>query len=200
MNHGIFLPVFKYWIKFLNKINCVEWFKNGSAKIFKQTNPRPIKRLAIDIFICLKYLFIILAWKNGIINNLITYIIIYLLFMNFHTYFYYHLWNVKNKQNSMDRMKGRFLTFILAFIYNIVGYGYLYAIPFKKNFQWEDKFSINISAISMSFSKTVGGSLEYVTPITNIGLILSASQIVVTFLFVAVLLGNSLPIFNQEEE
>ena len=203
MDHGIFLPIFEWWIGFLNKINCVEWFKNSATKIFKTNDTRKVKRISIDVFILLKYLFLILLWVTGINNSIITFIIIYLLFMNFHTYFYYHLWDdraISDRQVSIGRVKGRFITFTLAFIYNIISYGYLYAIPFQPKFEWTADFPINTAAISMSFSKTVGGSFEYVKPLTDVGLILSASQIIVTFLFVAVLLSKSLPFFNEGGE
>lgn len=200
MKHGIFLPVFELLISILNKINLVEWFKEGCAYWVESTKKREVKRIAVDIFIILKYIVIFYIWIYQKNNIFLKYTVIYLLFMNFHTYFYYHLWNNLSNDNSSKRMKGRFITFSLAFIYNIISYGYLYAVPFKNNFKWESNFSLNVSAIAMSFSKTIGGSFEKISPITNTGLFLSATQVVITFLFVAVLLGNSIANLNLKEE
>ncbi|MDR4417816.1 hypothetical protein FOS01_07400 [Bacillus paranthracis] len=205
-------PIINKMISLIFYINIVELIKWITVKIIlffnrHSTNVNLINRkkrkarnIAIDIFICLKFAFIGILWHSQIENIYLTGITIYLLIMNSFIYFYYHVWEegaIKGQFATIHRTRRKFINLFQSLFYMIISYAYLFQIPFKKEFQWSSDITTSSKSLLFSLSNTFPLSYEGVKALTEIGQYFKASQILLSFLFIAIILTQSIPKANQ---
>ncbi len=198
MKNGFIIEIVEWIIKIFNKINIVEHFKNIANLITKNKEKRiAYKNILIDIFILLKFLFLIIViWLNA--NSIIIAIIVwYLIIFNLHTYFYRHLWippyNIETKN-----IHRRFISLVTSFVFSNISFYYLYFIFYSCHFQITEGKSAKISFLLYSFYNSIFGSYVFVKPIDNYGAFVSLFQLSITFIFISIILTNSIPQFKKD--
>lgn len=192
--------IFVDWlIRSAYSISPVEWKKRGALKLFPRSNSDEIRRIAniaIDIFIVLKWIFVLSIWYFGFTNIFVVTIAIFLLVMNLHTYFWYHLWTIERNGPATGiefRERRRFVNLVFAISYSMVLYAYLYHRILQADFIWSAKISPWIAALVFSVGNALTGFSGDLKPETEVAQLVVSSQLVMTFIFVAMLLSNSVP-------
>lgn len=196
MQNGFIFKVIDALILSLNYLNIAEFFKFVAKKLTPTVQSvDEIKKncnIAIDIFIILKWFLVIFLWVQGINNPILTVIVFYLVWSNFHTYFYYHIWKENNSSN-FDRSRRRFINLIIAIAFTIISFGYLYSTAFINEYIWgETSFSI-LKALIFSISQSLFLNISSVTPKNINGEVVTTIQSIITFLFVVIILAKSIP-------
>jgi hypothetical protein len=179
--------------------SAVESIKRVAFRICKATKPEVKRRVAnwvIDLFMVSKWALLMISWRCGTAHWLVIAVLTYLLIWNSLTYFHYHLWIVelpKDRVASSHRERRRFVSLVLAMAYSVATYGYLYQCALSDGFEWPASVPRWISSISFSIGNALTSQAGGLRPITSGSYLLSASQLVFTFGFVAMLLSSSLP-------
>lgn len=206
MNNGFIYPLIEKVIQFLNGINVVEFFKFVAEYYTSVKEKKEIiknKNIAIDVFIVLKWVIVLSFWLTGWKVFFAKIVVFYLLFMNLHTYFYYHVWcdrAISEEGSTHERLKRRFVNLLLAIGFSIISYGYLYHICYMNEFSWPSGAPKLLDAIQFSIANFITGTSK-VEVVSNEGNVLVISQYILTFMFVAIVLTRSIPqkINNQKE-
>ena len=199
--------------KFLNGLlnstqylNLVELFKYVGQKVTPKNCPIETKieysRVSVDIFIVAKWLFLLILWGFKVTNLVLVAIIWYLLITNLYTYFYYHTWAIEilnDKYFDIDRIKRRFMNLLLAILYSVFGFAYLYNFPYSSEFYWVDGTPKFLHSLWFSFSNSLTASYDQVKPITDIGYSISMIQLIMMFIFIAIIINSSIPQINSEK-
>lgn len=193
--YGFFYVIASVMIKTLWAINLVEWFKILFYQVCRLLHKNICKRAsynwAIDLFIVLKFTFVILALFLPD-NPIYLRIVLYLLFMNVFTYFYHHVWRKPN-DNCSHWQARRFVSLSFAIVFNSLCYCYLYWNGLSEHIRWVSTTPLNLySVIQYSIANTflLSSSLSAV----NIfGLYLQTSQQAISFIFLAIILSQSIP-------
>lgn len=211
-DNGFIYPIINKVISLIFYINIVELIKWITVKIILLFNKnstninlvnrkkRKARNVAIDIFICLKFMFIGVLWYKQINNSYLTGITIYLLIMNSFIYFYYHVWEegaIKGQFATIHRTRRKFINLFQSLFYMIISYAYLFQIPFEKEFQWSSNITTSSKSLLFSLSNIFPLSYEGVKALTEFGQYIKASQILLSFLFIAIILTQSIPKANQ---
>lgn len=200
MNNGLFLPISKFLIKILNYINLVEFYKLLLVSIFSNSNQVNISRIAIDSFIILKFIFLIYLMYFEINNCLVNILVWYLLISNIYTYFYYHIWkddSVNNHYDTPERIRRRFLNLGSSIIFSNLCFAYLYRYQYYDNFKWDSKYSIDSQAIWYSVANSLTVGYKPVEALDKIGADFSIFQLIISFVFLTMILSNSIPKTNN---
>ena len=192
MKKGIIYSVVDYLIEKLYYLNLVELFKFIAVKI-SPNNRITASRFSVDIFILLKWLFIALFWHFNVKNDFINLIVWYLIFTNVYTYFYYHIWRKNIDKSEFDRIKRRFLNLGLSIAFNVLSFAYLFAQPFSNNYKWNNGYSTFQDSILFSLANSFTTSYNSVQSITKIGHKISLLETVISFVFLTIILSNSIP-------
>ena len=194
MKKGIIYSFFGWLIECLRYLNLVELFKFIGVK-FSPNNRITALRFSVDLFIILKWIFISIIWCLNVKNTYINLIVWYLIFTNVYTYFYYHTWtkNIAKPEFDLDRIKRRFLNLILSIAFNVVSFAYLFAQPFSNNFQWKSGFSTLQDSIFFSLANSFTTNYNSVQAITEIGHKLTLIETIISFVFLTIILSNSIP-------
>lgn len=198
--------IFNLFVETFKAINIVEYWKTicwitYNKKLFIMDEDfekcKKIKGIAIDLFIVIKYLFI-LSVLFGVLktNNIFFYIIWYLIIMNIFTYFYYHIW--ENKKIGKEASKKRFLNFILSIIYSSLSFMTLYKYYYTHDFEISNIYSISdtVRAFSLSFGSFL--NINNIFPATDKGYIVFSVNCTINFIFLTFILMNTN--VNCEEE
>lgn len=200
MKNGIIYSVLKIVLDGLNYLSLVELFKYISIKSFAKANDpiskRTASRIAVDLFIIIKWLFVLLAFFYGWSSPFLTALVWYLIYSNLYTYFYYHLWSREsmNTENfDIERVRRRFITLMLSIGFSNVCFAYLFRIPYLTDFEWSDKIPLNTKAVWFSFANSLTANYEFVKPITQDGASITVTQLIISFVFITLILGKSIP-------
>ena len=200
MQNGIIYTILKYIFDNLKYLSLVELFKFSLVKFFAdKTNILSIvkySRIAVDIFIILKWTLVIILLKYSINNSFLTFLIWYLIISNLYTYFYYHVWKEEslNPDNfSIDRVRRRFITLMISIGFSNLCFAYLFRLPYVSDFKWSNDLPLNIKSLWFSYANSITASYEYVKPITETGINLTISQLIISFIFLTIILGKSIP-------
>lgn len=186
-------------IRAVHRISPVEWKKKGVVRLLNRSEPDDIRRianLAIDAFIVLKWLFLLTIWMAGVTHWLAVTVSAFLLVMNLHTYFWYHLWAIDRGASvpgTEFRERRRFVNLVFAISYSMALYAYLYHRVLATDFTWPTTTPPWISAIIFSVGNSLTGFSGDLKPVTTIAQLVTSSQLLMTFIFVAMLLSNSVP-------
>lgn len=199
LRNGIIYSSIDWLIETLKFLSLVEFFKFLVDKIYPKD--RVISsRIAVDIFIISKWVFLLIILMNTYNSKLITFIVWYLIITNIYTYFYYHAWDkeVLVGTFSPERIKRRFLSLLLAIGFNILSFTYLFRLPYSSNFKWNENFINTANAFKLSISNSLISGYESVKPITEIGHNLNIAQLCITFIFITIIISNSIPQLNDD--
>jgi hypothetical protein len=200
MRNGILYSIFKFILDNLRHFTLVEWLK----LLFQSLNRDPRNqektiqygRFAVDIFIILKWIFVLLMWSLSVSNAFVTAVVWYLILTNIYSYFYYHIWcddALRTETFSRDRVRRRFLNLILAISYSNLCFAYLYKLPYKPNYKWSDQVATDIKALWFSISNSLAANYDSVKPMTAFGDGISMIQLLITFVFVTIIISKSIP-------
>lgn len=194
MKKGLIYSILDWIFENLKYLNLVELFKFIAVKI-KPNHRISALRFSVDVFIILKWTFIVLIWNLGVNNDFINAIVWYLIFTNVYTYFYYHTWsNTLNKAEfDFDRIKRRFLNLGLSVGFNVFSFAYLFAQPFSNNFKWVNGISTFRDSILFSLANSFTTSYESVSTSTTVGQQLTLIETTISFVFLTIILSNSIP-------
>lgn len=200
MKNGLLYPIINFTINILRYFNLVEIYKNILVNIFKKFDKLTINRIAIDSFIVVKWIFIISILyfeKTNCFNNILVW---YLIYSNLYTYFYYHIWNndtANDHHNNPERIRRRFINLITSIGFSNICFAYLYRFPYLRDFEWSDKIPLTTKSMWFSFANSLTANYEFVKPITKDGVDLTITQLVISFIFLTMILGNSIPKTNN---
>ncbi|MBW3518060.1 hypothetical protein [Flavobacterium sp. NKUCC04_CG] len=200
MKNGLLYPAINFVIDILKYFNLVEIYKNILVSIFNKSNTLTVNRFAIDSFIILKWIFIICIIYTKSSNCLLTVLVWYLLYSNLYTYFYYHIWHndtANNQFNTPERIRRRFINLLTSIGFSNLCFAYLYRLPYLSEFEWSEKIPLTTKAIWFSFANSLTANYEFVKPITKIGVELTITQLLISFIFLTMILGNSIPKTNN---
>lgn len=199
MKTGFIYPAIDKLLNSLRYINLVELFKLvGRAFVRTKRSERSTayERIAVDLFIVAKFVYITALLFTGSNNAITTAIVWYLLATNIYTYFYYHLWSsrvLKDKHFNIDRIKRRFLSLMLAIFYSIFGFAYLYKVPYVTEFSWYCSEPTIIRSLLFSIYNSFAANYDRVKPATDTGFMLTIVQLLMMFVFLTIIISNSIP-------
>ena len=213
IDNGLIYPVVVICIKLLFYLNVVElvkkltefltvkYYRNKSLATQK-IKIRRNRNFAIDLFIVLKFIFLVVIICMDVSSVLVKTTVWYLLISNVFTYFYYHLWCddvILGRYQNIHRVRRRFINFFVSFIFMVLCYSYLYITMIPEHFtlvnEGSDKIGISIlSSIGNSFAIDV----DYLKNNSDHSKLIEMSQTLNTFLFLTILLSTSLPKAKQE--
>jgi hypothetical protein len=206
MKNGILYTFFKLIFDNFRFLTIVEFFKFIAKKINPKKNNVESKlsysRNAVDIFILLKWMFILIIAKFSFSNNFITVFVWYLLITNIYSYFYYHIWSdeaLNTESFEKDRIRRRFLNLMLAVGFSNLCFAYLYKLPYQVDFDWSNNNITFLKAIWYSLSNSFGGNYDAVKPINDFSNSVSMIQLITTFIFITIILGKSIPQTNSKK-
>jgi hypothetical protein len=213
LDNGFIYPIIEKIIKLLYFLNVVEWLKKLSEFFTNRyfiNKPERVIRLktrrnrsiTVDLFIALKFIFLVTIIANGNNSVLSQIIVWYLLFSNVFTYFYYHLWcedALLERYQTIHRVRRRFINLFISVFFMILCYAYFYSILIPDHFTFREKTDSplligTINAVAKSFAIDYKG----MTPKTDIGILIEISQVINMFIFITILLAKTLPKANQE--
>lgn len=200
MKNGLLYPVINYLIKNIKYLNLVEIYKWILVSIFRNQDKLTINRIAIDSFIILKWLLILLLIKQEVASCFITMVVWYLLISNIYTYFYYHVWcndTANDQYNTPVRIRRRFINLITSIGFSNVCFAYLYRFSYLNDFEWSESIPLTTKALWFSFANSLTANYEFVKPITKSGVDLAVTQLIISFIFLTMILGNSIPKANN---
>lgn len=193
LRHGFIYPVVCAFITALNYLNLVELFKAVGKRLSRDTDESvQYIRIAIDVFIILKWALVVFIWAAGVNSPLVTLFVGYLIATNIFTYFYRHIWEGPYDP-SREGWRSRFYMLISSFVYNAVCYAYLYDVPFRSQFSVSNSISHTGSSALLSASRSVLVDFSSMSPVTSAAYVLSLSQTLIVFLFISVILSVSIP-------
>ena len=118
----------------------------------------------------------------------------YLLASNLFSYFYYHVWDT-NREHQFRRDGRRFINWLSAVLFYIFSYAYIFTYHFHDQLDWgtlgaNAKFS---EALIFSFANSLSANVSELQPVTFAARLLVLSETFTTFLFVVIIIANSLP-------
>jgi hypothetical protein len=193
---GFLLKIADGIIRYGKFLSLVEFFKFVATRLAPQpvsdNDKKAYANIAIDIFIVIKWAWIILFWCCDVNNRFATGIVFYLILTNLHTYFYYHIW-FDNGIITDLKNKRKFITLLLAFSFSNLCFAYLYALPFKNNFKWLDTINSDLTAFWFSISTSLTSSISGVEPLDNWANFLTTAQVCISFTFISIVLSKSIP-------
>ena len=194
MRNGLIYITTNWIIENLKYINLVELFKWMTKKIMPK-NHLLASRLGVDIFIILKWLIVSVFFGFKLNHPFINMIIWYLIASNLYTYFYYHNWtkDLEKSNFDLDRIKRRFLNLILAISFNTYCFAFFFAVPFSSNFKWSDGISRFQQSVLFSISNSLTVDFGPVETISNSGYTLTLIETTTAFIFLTIILSNSVP-------
>ena len=200
MQNGIIYTILKFVFDNLKYLSLVELLKIIFVKGFSNSDNILSKvkfsRLAVDIFIIIKWILVIVLLRYSINNPFLTFLIWYLLLTNIYTYFYYHIWKEEslNPDNfSIDRARRRFISLLLSIGFSNLCFAYLYRLPYLSEFKWSNDIPLNMKSIWFSYANSITADYEYVKPATELGINLTITQLIISFIFLTIILAKSIP-------
>jgi hypothetical protein len=193
----------------LRYVNLVELFKLIGEKVVghgaSKKKRGAYSRISVDVFIVLKFLTIGVLMLRQTEGQIALAGVWYLLSANIYTYFYYHLWServLKDTLFGIDRIKRRFMTLSLAVLFSVIAFSYLFRVPYSAEFTWPGEKPNVAKALLYSAANSFGASYDQVSPATELGRVVSIVQFLTMFVFLAIILSNSIPQVgaNQEDD
>jgi len=183
-----------YWINAVEILKMVSRFiARNILKCNSDDAQRCASNIAIDVYIVLKWFFIIMLWKFRVASLLFEVIVWYLVATNLYTYFYYHVWGDSRFKNTITRekVKLRFFKSILAFAFYVVCFAYMYDVvyPHSTNFRGGSP----IDFLSFSLCTALVTSLGDYSITGSSGMMLYTLQVLNTFFFVNMIISQTIP-------
>jgi len=206
MKTGFLHTLLNKLINSIKYLNLVELFKYIGQKFVPNNCPIETRieysRFSVDLFIVVKWLFLLILWGFKITNLIFVVIVWYLLLMNLYTYFFYHTWSSKilnDKYFDTERIKRRFMNLLLAILFSFFGFAYFYNLPYSSEFQWTADGPNFLHSLWFSIANSLTASYDQVKPITNIGNSISMVQIIIIFIFLTIIISSSIPQVSKKK-
>lgn len=211
IKNGFIYPFLDGTVNLLKHCNLVELFKfvakyyaHLSSKNGAPAKPEELisaSNIAIDTYQLFKFLMLWLLWSassNGFFSEVAAY---YLIFTNIFTYFYYHTWGSKFQQRQdRDAQNRRFANLIIAIIFYLLCYAYLYQGPYRDLINWPGNQVNFDSSIYLSVATAFTLSSEgFSAKLPTIKLVFMGQHLL-AFLFFAIILAGSIPNHTQKEQ
>lgn len=207
MKDGLIYILAKFVVDNLNRFNLVELFKKLGEWANRDKNndekKRTYQRVAVDIFIILKWVFLLIIWRLHWVGLGWTIVIWYLLITNMHAYFYHHAWSdsaLEGKYLDKHRVRRRFLNLFLALGFSDLCFAYLYRLPYVSHFSWGDLSSAiptSLHATWFSISNSFAANYDVVKPITDPGNTVAMVQLLMTFVFITVIISRAIESLSE---
>lgn len=204
--NGPAYPLLSHGITKLHQFNVVEWLKSAAVKATGATTPEEKRRVSnwvIDLFILTKFGIVLGAWYLNIAGPVAVFGIAYLLIYNVFTYFWHHLWLPHAPEyatNNPYRERRRFITVLSAMAFSMVTYAFFYHRVFAAHFDWPRDVPAPIAALTFSVGNALTGTTGDLRAKTSCAYLLMSSQLVMTFVFVAMILNTSIPAQKRGQE
>lgn len=200
MKYGFIYVIFKAIIQGIKYLSLVELFKLIGRKL----NPKPsdenyckaYRRTSVDIFIVLKWTLIIILLVKGVTGLFYCLLAWYLIITNIHSYFYFHVWDEKAiKPIDIDdhSLRRRFIHLLLAISFSNISFAYLYSTYYSSEFNWTKTGIDNMHSVWFSISNSVAANYGVIYPKSDLGNAISMCQLLLTFIFVAIIVSRSIP-------
>lgn len=200
MKYGFIYNIFKAIIEGFKFLSLVELFKLIALKLNSNTNDvdkvTTFRRVAVDIFIIFKWLILTIFFFNGFNGFWYSSIIWYLIITNLHSYFYYHVWDeaaIQSLDNDEHSLRRRFINLLLAISFSNFSFAYLYFTYYSTELDWGNSGLNSSHSIWFSISNSVAGNYNGISPMSDLGNLVSIIQLLITFLFVAIIVSRSIP-------
>jgi hypothetical protein len=204
MQNGFIYPILNWIIhnmKYLTIVELFKWFSILIVRKFKsELRTSQASRIAVDVFILLKWIFIIFVSKCHLKEPWVVFATWYLILTNLYSYFYYHIWEKEslNAENFLiDRIRRRFLNLMLAIGFSNLCFAYLYGVASVHEFIWTDRHPSFLEAIWYSISNSLASNYDGLQPLTETAEYISKIQLMITFVFLSIILGKSIPQTNS---
>lgn len=210
-NDGFIIRFAAWCISALQAVSAVEhWKRYGEARLRRRVaNPsdEELRRNAnvwIDSFVVLKWLIVLallLASQGGWVAAILM---VYLLFFNLFSYFYYHGWGSQYQPPRLSRDEGlardrrRLISFLLAFMFSIFGFAYLYAIQIPSRLEWPSEPNL-LDAVYLSISNSFTLTYNGFQPRDQVSRGILLLQLINVFVFLTVLIGNAIPSVGRSD-
>lgn len=197
-NNGFIFPIANWLIINSSCISLVEGFKSIAGLIARimKADERKFKNYAIDLFIILKWVIVLLAIKFTWDHSIVVYSVLYLLVMNLHSYMLHHIWSQNNnieRPMTAERERRRFISLLLAIAYSEICYTYLYLAPLHQGFSWPNEMPNLVSSFVFSVGNSLTGLSGDLKPITTSAHLAVTSQLIMSVVFIAIVLSQSIP-------
>lgn len=197
MRYGFIFPIARGMVEALACLNAVELFKAIGKRLARDESQMfRNARIGIDVFVILKWIFVISVWLAAVNDTLVTFAIAYLLGMNVFTYFYYHVWQ-RPYDSSDENLRSRLVTLILSIAYSIICFGYLYAVPFADVFHVDSGISRTTASLLFSICRSFLVDFAPMTAESTTGHMLTVIQTAITFIFISIILSASIPQYRK---
>lgn len=200
MKYGFIYNIFKAVIEGFKYLSLVELFKLIALKLNSNPNNYDkstiFRRVAVDIFIIFKWTILIIFFLNSFNGLWYSLIIWYLIITNLHSYFYYHVWDesaIQSLDNDEHSLRRRFINLLLAISFSNFSFAYLYFTYYSSELNWGNSGLNRSHSIWFSISNSVAGNYNGISPISDLGNLVSIIQLLITFLFVAIIVSRSIP-------
>lgn len=205
---GILYSIFCFIIEILFYANLVEGFKKVS--LFRVNSKNHLSedkiternRIGTDTFILVKWVVISLFWYYNLNSNIVIFITWYLIISNLYTYFYYHVWDEESLKKVKDvrSLKRRFLNLLLAISFSNFCFAFLYAEPYHYAFKYSTQISNYWQSIWYSINNSLAANYDAVEIYkwSECGHFVTMIQLIITFVFLSIIIGNSIPENKQD--
>jgi len=202
MKRGFIYDTISWIIEHLNWINLVEILKIIVTHFVSGKKKKTsASRFTVDVFIVAKWLFISLLWAYGVQNTIVNAIVWYLIITNLFTYFYHHTWSEKLKKNQYDfhRIRRRYQNLLLSIAFNVYCFAYFFAEPFSSNFDWTSGNPNFGDSALFSCANSLITDYKPVQIVSDIGAKMALFETITTFIFLTIILSNSIPQTKEQE-
>jgi hypothetical protein len=204
-NDGFVILLVAKAVHLLHYLSPVEWVKHlgqavslASSEVSNAEELRRTANIWIDVFIVSKWLTVGLLFCYRQNSWIALIFVSCLLFYNLFSYFYYHAWGSAFQVSGLSserllwRDRRRLVSFLLAIAFSFFGFAYLYSLQFPIYFQWPAGPSFR-EALYLSVSNSFAITVDGFEPLTSLARWLLILQVLNMFVFLTVLIGNSIP-------
>lgn len=196
LEQGLFHPAAGRLVRLAYWLNLVELFKALVRKVGKGwAGRRALDNVAIDIFIAMKWLLLVVLWTQHVSATGACITAWYFLLSNAFTYFYYHIWDERLYRSasfySIADVRRRLLNSAQAFGFSLLVYAYMYDVLYSSDFTLSDE-SRALAAAVFSTSNALTVNYPGMTPRTLAGKALATSQLVMTVSFLVGVIAKTL--------
>lgn len=206
MKNGFLVVVFNVLIELLVWLNIDEILKKIAVRFLPEADRRDAEKIrrrcnyVIDTFIISKWTFVLLAFFIGWTSNYVFWITWYLLIINVFGYFYHHAWIISgNLLVDNIRQQRRFLNLLLAIGFYLFCYANLYLHFYPCQIDWPNDGADELNALYLSVANAFTLTYGDFAAKTQTARVLFMSQLIITFIMLAIVLAKTIPDYTERE-
>lgn len=205
--NGFLVVAVTFLIRCMHVLSLVEWVKFFGLRVFwrEEKSGRSIRCAAnfwIDVFMVAKWAWLIACIWRGLDGQIALLGTSYLIAFNLFSYSFYHGWGSDHEPPSLDyseaiwRDRRRMMSFLLAFAFSVVGFGYIYTTHIHMSLEWPSTPN-RLDGLFLSLSNAFTLTYEGFQPCDQLGRGVLLAQVLNTLIFLTVLIGNAIPNVGQ---